>query len=107
MDASQPKQRRTVTRNLANTIEPVRLRLEEGETVARVQDISIAGIAILTRQHLEPGTWLVLEPAGPSRCLSAEIRAEVRYTRRCEKEHYLVGCRFSRLLTVEDVMALG
>ena len=107
MDAINPKERRTVKRNPGNTIEPVRLRLEEGEIVARVQNISIAGIGVLTRQHLEPGTWLLLEPAQPSRGLSPEVRAEVRHTRKCDKEDYLVGCRFSRLLTAEDVMALG
>jgi len=109
MDAITPKERRAVTRNPGNTIEPVRLCLEGDEIVARVQDISVTGIGILTRQRLEPGTWLVLEPAEPSRCLSPELRAEVRHTRKCDKEEedYLVGCRFSRLLTMEDVMALG
>ena len=107
MDAINPKERRTVTRKPGNTIQPVRLLLGEGEIVARVQDISVAGIGILTRQRLESGTWLVLESAESSRCLSPELKAEVRHTRKGDKEGYLVGCRFSRLLTMEDVMALG
>lgn len=109
MDAVTPKERRGVARSPGNTIEPVRLRLKGGEIVARVQDISVAGVGILTRRRLEPGTWLVLETAGPSRCSSPELKAEVRHTRKCDKEEeeYLVGCRFSRLLTAEDVMALG
>ena len=107
MDASNLQERRTITRNPGNTIEPVRLRFKEGEIVAKLQDISVAGIGILTRQRLQPGTWLVLEPAEPSRSLSPELRAEVRYTRKCDQEDYLVGCRLSRLLTMEDVMALG
>lgn len=106
MDAINPKECRTATRKPGNTIEPVRLRLEEGEIVAKVQDISIAGIGILTRQHLEPGTWVVLEPAEPNRGLRPELRAEVRHTTKLDKE-YLVGCRFARFLTADDVMALG
>ena len=107
MDAINPKERRTLIRHPGNTIEPVRLRLDEAEIIARVQDISIAGIGILTRRSLEPGTWLVLEPAEPRRSLSPELRAEVRHMRKCDEEDYLVGCRFSRTLTAEDMMALG
>jgi hypothetical protein len=109
MDASTPQDRRAIARNPGNTIEPVRLCLEQGEIVARVQDISVAGIAILTRQRLEAGIWLVLKPVEPSRRWPSELRAEVRHTRKygTEEEDYLVGCRFSRLLTLDDVTALG
>jgi hypothetical protein len=106
MDAINPQERRIVTRNPGNTIEVVRLRLEVDEIVARVQDISIAGIGFLTRQRFEPGTWFVLEPTEPNRYLPAELRAEVRHTRQCDQGDYLVGCRFSRLLTMEDMMVL-
>jgi hypothetical protein len=107
MDALNPEERRSLTRNSGDTIKSVRLRLEEGEIVARAQNISVAGISLLIRKRLEPGTWLVLEPAEPSRCLSPELRAEVIYSRKGDKEDYLVGCRFSRFLTMEDVKALG
>jgi hypothetical protein len=106
MDAVNPKERRTATRNPGNTIEPVRIRLEEGELVAKVQDISIEGIGILTRQRLEPETWLALEPAEPNRGLCPELRAEVRHTTKLDTV-YLVGCRFARFLTTDDLMALG
>ena len=107
MDAINFSERRTVIRRPGNTIAPVRIRLDKGEFVAKVHDISIVGIGILTRQSLEPGTWLVLEPAEPSRCLSPELRAEVRHIKKCDEEDYLVGCRFSRPLLMEDIMALG
>jgi hypothetical protein len=106
MDASNPQQRRITPRNPGNTIEPVRLRLEEGDFIGKVQDISIVGIGILTCQRLEPGTWFMLEPAEPNRGLRPELRAEVRHTTKLD-EMYLVGCRFARFLTTEDVMALG
>jgi hypothetical protein len=106
MDGINPKEHRTATRKPGNTIGPVRLRFEEGEIVASVRDISIAGIGILTHQRFEPETWLVLEPAESNRGLCPELRAEVRHTTKLGKE-YLVGCRFARFLTAEDVMALG
>jgi hypothetical protein len=107
MDAINPKERRTVIRHSGDTIEPVRLRLDEREIVARVLDISVAGIGILTCQTFEPGTWLVLEPAKSKRCLSPELRAEVRHVRKSDEKDYLVGCRFSRLLSIDDMTALG
>jgi hypothetical protein len=109
MDSNTLNERRAIARNLCKTIEPVRLCLEEGEFVARVQDISVAGFGILIRQPLEPGIWLVVKPVEPKRRLTSELRAEVRHTRKCDTEgdDYLVGCRFSRLLTLDDVMALG
>ncbi len=107
MDAVNPNERRTIIRNPGNTIEPVRLRLEEGEIVARVWDITVAGIGILASQCLELGSSFVLEPAEPNRCLSPELRAEVRHVWKFDKDDYLIGCRFFRLLTMTDVIALG
>ena len=43
MNAINPNERRTLARLPGNTIEPIRLRLEEGEIVAKVQNISVAG----------------------------------------------------------------
>ena len=107
MDAPISTERRTLIRHPGNTIEPVRLRFDKGEFVARVHDISIAGIGILTDQSVEPGTWLVLEPTEPSRRLNPELRAEVRHIRKYDEGDYLVGCRFSRPLVMEDMMTLG
>lgn len=107
MDEINPADRRTVTRHPGHSIEPVRLRLDDGEFVARVHDISIVGIGIRTRRRLEAGTWFVLEPAEPGRRLSPELRAEVRHSKKCAEEDYLVGCHFSRPLSMEDMVALG
>jgi PilZ domain len=107
MDVINPSERGSVKRHAGNNIEPVRLRLDEGEFMARVHDISIVGIGILTRQRLEPGTWLVLEPAESTRRLSPELRAEVRHVEKCDEEDYLVGCRFSKPLVAENMMAFG
>ena|ERR1700677_2718533 len=107
MDVPNSTERRTLIRHPGNTIEPVRLRFDKGEFVVRVHDISIVGIGVLTDQCVEPGTWLELEPAQPSRRLTPELRAEVRHIRKCDEEDYLVGCLFSRHLKMEDMTALG
>jgi hypothetical protein len=107
MDEINPKERRTVIRKPGDTIDPIRLRLEADEVIARVQDISVLGIGLLTRRRLEPGTWLVLEPAKSSRTLTTELRAEVRHSRKGHSEDFFVGCQFSRHLTPDDMMVLG
>lgn len=106
MDAFTHADRRAVSRLPGNTIEPIRVRLDGGETVASVQDISIAGIGIVLGERVEPGTWLVLEPGKPTAHLSSELRAEVRRTTKRDGD-YLIGCRFSRYLTIDDLMTLG
>ncbi len=101
MDAIE---RRVVSRFPRN--ESIRLRFEanEGELSATVRDISVTGMGILTKTQFEPGTWLVVEPR---RCVSPELKAEVRHSTKSDKEGYRVGCRFDRLLTIEDLMAFG
>ncbi len=105
MDAITPKNRRTIARFPRDAA--IRLSFEGGEIEATVRDISVTGMGVLTLRQFEPGTWLVVEPADPARCFSPELKAEVQHTTRSDKEGYLVGCRFSRLLTIEDVMAFG
>jgi hypothetical protein len=107
MDEAKQPDRRAVARLPGTTIEPVRIQLDGGgETVAAVRDISIAGIGILLPQPLEPGTWVVLEPSRPKRRMSPPLQAEVRQATKCNDD-YLIGCRFSRLLTMDDLMTLG
>ena len=109
MDAILPDERRAVSRHPRDLAEPIQLHLEEKECefVATVRDISIVGMGILTQQQLEPGMWLVLKPAEPRRTFAQEVRAEVRHTTNWAKDGYRVGCRFARLLTMDDLSAFG
>jgi PilZ domain len=106
MDAIKPEERRRLTRHPGNSTQPVRLRFDGNEIVAKVQNISVRGIGFLTNQRLEPGSWLMLEPAKLTRGPFPELRAEIKHTTELENGH-LVGCDFARLLTVQDMMALG
>jgi hypothetical protein len=103
----KPNERRILLRRSGDTIRAIRLRFEAEEVLAKVQDISIAGAGILTNRRLMPGTSLKLEPAHLNRRVSPALRLEVLHTRKRDKANYVIGCRFSRLLTVDDVVALG
>jgi PilZ domain len=106
MDGIKPEERRRLTRHPGNSTQHVRLRFDGNEIVAKVQDISVAGIGILTNQRLEPGTWLGLEPPKLTRGPFPELKAQIKHTTELENGH-LVGCHFDRFLTVQDMMALG
>lgn len=107
MDEHNPENRRMLVRRPGNTIATLRLRGGATELVAEVHDISILGIGILASHHIAPGTSLVLEPAESIQKLRPELRAEVRHATTWQHGKYLIGCRFSRLLTTTDALALG
>lgn len=74
-----------------------------GSVLADVQDISIKGIALLVPQSLEPGMSLTIQRRTPSRRLSPALAAEVRRVAGLPDGTQVVGCAFSRLLTIEDL----
>lgn len=109
------KDRRIVARHPGTTIGAVRLRLNTGEALGSVVDISITGLAVLVKQPLKTGasflplksgTCFVLEPSNPENRLSSELRAEICHSSIHDSE-YLIGCRFQRLLTTDDILSLG
>src|SRR5436189_4513291 len=107
MDASSRPERRFVQRLSGHTLEAVRLRCDSFEAVcATVHDVSIVGIGMRTKTRIEPGSFVMLEPAEAWRKLSPELKAEVRYARK-DGDDYTIGCRLCRFLTTDDVMALG
>jgi hypothetical protein len=74
---------------------------------ADVRDVSIQGIGLLAKQSLASGTPLLVE-AGPSGgILPAELRATVRHATMLPEGWWLLGCSFSRLLTLDDFAVLG
>lgn len=109
MTMSSPSDRRVVSRFPGFTLQPIRLRREMEMLVdaAAVQDFSVAGICFLSKQPLEPGTHVVLEPGTTRQTLLNELKAEVRHTTKLPEDGYLVGCRLLRMLTTDDIMALS
>lgn len=107
MDASKANERRTFSRFPRDG--SIRLHRATGEkdVVARVRDISISGMGLLTQHQVGTGTWLVVEPADSKHYFSPQLRAEVQHLTKADSEGYQIGCRFDRLLTIEDMEAFG
>ncbi len=108
MDGPFPSERRAVRRNAGDTIGPVQFREPPAGQAqkARVWDISVQGIGILADCDVAPGTTLAIH-AWSSQRSSPELTAHVRHTTRRPNGGWLLGCRFARNLTMDDVLALG
>lgn len=107
MDGSL-KNRRAVERRPGHTIGALILQSGVGEPpfAARARDISIAGIGLLTRRRIEPGTTLLVRRSEPEHEARA-MPVQVRYAQELLADEWLLGCRFVRHLTTEDLLALG
>lgn len=102
---SHPERRR-IRRNSAHTICPLLLRPQGGTVLsAHAVDFSVTGMGILIDMALEPGAIVTLERDRPGRRFS--ITAEVRHVSKVAKDQWLLGCEFQRLLSADDLMAIG
>jgi hypothetical protein len=98
---------RIVPRQPGNTLGPLRLKAGEKSFSADVQDISIMGIGLIGNGEYPAGSAFLIE-GGPKRWkLSEPLRAELRHATRRDDGQWLLGCAFSRLLTADDIEALG
>jgi hypothetical protein len=70
-------------------------------------NFSIAGIGLLAKREVAVGTPLLIE-SGPREMNTSEpLTAEVRHATLTREGSWLLGCRFSRQLTVPDIFFLG
>jgi PilZ domain len=107
VEASPFNELRSVQRNPGDTIGPLQLRAESLSLMASVRDISIQGIGLVATQSFDSGTSFMIE-AGPSgKSLPAELKTTVRHARMLEDGKWLLGCSFSRILTMKDFDVLG
>lgn len=103
-----PVERRNISRMRADTIGPLMLRSESGVSIAaQPLDFSVSGIGLVTESHVEAGTVLRIEPVGRGKKFSAPLTLEVRHARELTGPHWRLGCKFLRLLTVDDVQSFG
>jgi hypothetical protein len=103
-----PELRRTV-RMPGDTIGPLQVRADAAHTSisVHVRDVSIEGIGLLADSLLTPGTSLVIESGPGGKSFSDPLTAEIRHVTRLPQGDWLLGCCFSRLLTIDDMDALG
>jgi hypothetical protein len=97
-------QLRTMERR-PGTIGPLTLIAPDGSFQAVVRDFTIAGAGFLSDVQCSPGTTLVIASGRlgkPEQPLSAEVRHATQST----DGNWVLGCAFSRYLTVSDLRSL-
>ena len=101
-------ERRMVQRLSGATIGPIRLWTEpDGSPLtASVCDFSVQGVGIVITNAFRSGTRLTIQTARAT-AQPATINAEVRHATILADGRWLLGCRFTRTLTVDDILALG
>jgi hypothetical protein len=110
MDEMQHSECRAVVRNRDQTISPVRVRVESTglEFSARVRDFSITGIGLVATCHVEPGTSIAINrQTAIAWRPKMRLPSQVRHATKLAEGDWLLGCSFSRFLTVDDVEELG
>jgi hypothetical protein len=108
LDNSPPTEHRTTKRVPGDTIGPLQLRAESAALSfsVKVRDVSIQGVGLIAHQCFASGKSLLIE-AGPSGSLPTELTATVRHAKTLPDGRWLLGCSFSRHLTLDDFAALG
>jgi hypothetical protein len=108
LDNSPPTEHRSTKRFPGSTIGPLLLRAESVTLSfsVKVRDVSIQGVGLIAHQCFASGTSLSVE-AGPSESLPTELTATVRYAKALPDGRWLLGCSFSRHLTLDDFAVLG
>jgi hypothetical protein len=73
---------------------------------ASVRDVSATGIGLRVAQPLELGSVLILTLQAGDHRLSRPLPARVMHATRQEDGGWLLGCRFVRPLSPQDLLAL-
>lgn len=107
MDGALPCERRSLSRRPGNTIGPLQVKADGTAISAKVWDISIQGVGLLVDRQFEPGMPLTVLPGQSGRPLFENLVAHVRHARQLSKANWLLGCRFSRILTTNDMINLS
>ena len=93
----RPCKARTTTRVAAGTTRPRQ---------ARIQDISVGGIALVSRQHLRVGTRLLIQVKNDDLGVAYDLSARVVHTTLKARAQWLLGCEFARALSEPELHTL-
>ena len=109
LEASPPKEQRSVPRAPGDTVGPLKLRAESMALSfsANVRDVSIQGIGLFGEQAFAVGTTFVVESGPNGIAPPIELTAHLQHATMLPDGRWLLGCRFSRHLTIEDFERLG
>lgn len=88
------------------TIGPLRVRPDSlGTFSVKVRDFSIVGAGILADRPFSPGTSLAIE-SGRTGKPPTPLLAEIRHATKLQDGNWLIGCHFSRVLSLNDLCKL-
>lgn len=105
--APSPANRREIQRQLADN-STITFTSETGEiVVARTKNLSIKGVGILTSRYFSPGTSIQIHVTATGRVAARFLPAVVRHAAAQSEGLWLLGCHFSRLITVKELSAFG
>lgn len=101
-------ERRSVRRGAGASFGTVDLTVEAlaPHFYATVQDISVQGIGLVVNRPVETGAKVTIRWQDSSRRPLSPLPAQVRAVTGLSDGTWLLGCAFSRLLTVDDVLGL-
>src|SRR5688572_3050849 len=107
MHVQSEAERRSAKRFPGSSLGPLHLRPEPEATPvpATVLDFSIQGIGMLASEAFTSGTTICIHAAHPQR--RAPVEAEVRHVTPYGPGRWVLGCRFHRVLTVDDLRELS
>ena len=90
------------------TIEDEKRQLEGGETwlIGKTVDLSLHGIALITRRPYAPGTIVVIVPLLSGWNQERELLTRVAHLHRETDEGWRLGCQLVRALTQEELVFL-
>lgn len=107
MSDSAPSERRSLVRFPSEEGWHILLRVGVMEpAIAAVRDLTVQGAGLVVDQPLAPGTALLLRGTNQNHDPAAGLPAVVCHSRPLPDGGWFLGCRFGRLLTVDDLDAL-
>ena len=94
------------THRFPGTIGPLKVRSDADSFEATVRDFSIMGVGLLCEHAVLQGVTLTIEGSRFGKPVQP-LAAEVRHATQLPSGEWLVGCRFTRHLTMPDLDQLS
>ncbi|HZZ79143.1 MAG TPA: PilZ domain-containing protein [Gemmataceae bacterium] len=109
MDSAIRIENRAVPRVAGDTVGPLTLCCEAPSlsVLAPVHDVSVMGIGLICTRSVKSGTTIRVTSGPSGRALPRDLLATVRHVTSLPDGRWLLGCSFSRNLTLADFEVLG
>jgi hypothetical protein len=99
---------RMVPRVPGDTVGPLGLTASDGNSFyADVKDISILGIGLISVEKYPAGASFVVATGPNGQALADVLTVEICHATELSDGRWLLGCKFSRHLTIDDMEVMG